>query len=190
MHPARMEQVTFADDGHQELLETIKTPIVLPSGKAIGVLGVGRDISERRKLEHLDQVRHQLSELLYSGDQSLLMQTALDTAEKITDSQIGLFHFVEPDQDSISLQVWSTRTLKEMCSAKGEGLHYPISEAGVWVDCIHQQQTVIHNNYDALPDKKGLPEGHARLIRELTIPLKSADKIVADEYNRPRHLLH
>ena len=39
------EWVTFAGDGHRELVETIKTPIRDDSGALIGVLGVGRDIT-------------------------------------------------------------------------------------------------------------------------------------------------
>jgi PAS domain S-box-containing protein len=45
------ELVIFADDGHQEILETIKTPIFRPDGKLFGVLGIGRDISERKRAE-------------------------------------------------------------------------------------------------------------------------------------------
>ncbi|MEJ2039168.1 MAG: PAS domain S-box protein, partial [Desulfosarcinaceae bacterium] len=45
------EEVTFADDGHRELLETIKTPMYDGEGKLIGVLGISRDITRHRKTE-------------------------------------------------------------------------------------------------------------------------------------------
>jgi len=45
------EWVTFADDGHRELLETLKTPMRDSQGKLIGVLGIARDITKRRQLE-------------------------------------------------------------------------------------------------------------------------------------------
>ena len=45
------EQVTYADDGHQEILETIKSPIYGANGQLIGVLGVARDITERKSAE-------------------------------------------------------------------------------------------------------------------------------------------
>ncbi|WP_319507729.1 PAS domain S-box protein [uncultured Methanolobus sp.] len=45
------ELITYADDGHKEYLETIKSPMYDSSGNVIGVLGVGRDISERKKAE-------------------------------------------------------------------------------------------------------------------------------------------
>lgn len=45
------EEVTFADDGHREILETIKIPIYTNDGRLVGVLGIGRDITERKKSE-------------------------------------------------------------------------------------------------------------------------------------------
>ena len=47
------EEVTFADDGHRELLETIKTPMYDSDGTLIGVLGIGRDITQRKQAEAL-----------------------------------------------------------------------------------------------------------------------------------------
>ena len=45
------EWVTFADDGHRALLETIKTPMRDDRGGLIGVLGISRDITERMMAE-------------------------------------------------------------------------------------------------------------------------------------------
>ena len=45
------ERITFASDGHQEVLETIKTSLRDKSGNVIGVLGIGRDITERMQAE-------------------------------------------------------------------------------------------------------------------------------------------
>jgi len=43
------EFITFADDGHNAILEAIKTPMYDSSRNLIGVLGIGRDITERKK---------------------------------------------------------------------------------------------------------------------------------------------
>ena len=45
------EWVTYASDGHLELLETIKTPMYDSQGRLIGVLGVARDITERERIK-------------------------------------------------------------------------------------------------------------------------------------------
>lgn len=45
------EWITFANDGHRELLETIKTPMFDEHGRITGVLGIGHDITGRREAE-------------------------------------------------------------------------------------------------------------------------------------------
>lgn len=53
---SNMEWITFASDGHRAYLNTIKTPMYDAEGRLLGVLGIGRDITEYHKLE--DQLRH------------------------------------------------------------------------------------------------------------------------------------
>ena len=48
---ANEEVVSFANDGHTELVETIKTTILDSSGKLIGILGVARDITHFKNAE-------------------------------------------------------------------------------------------------------------------------------------------
>lgn len=138
-----------------------------------------RDIRERKQSERLTKLRQQLAELVYGVDLEQLMQTALDTAEQMTGSAIGFYHFVEQDQETVSLQVWSTRTLRETGLAEGRDMHNPVSQAGVWGDCIRQRRPVMHNDYAALPHKKGLLEGHPLVTRELTVPVFREGRIVA-----------
>ncbi len=58
--PTRYEEwVTFASDGHRELLDTIKTPVHGDDGALLGVLGIGRDITARHAAEvHLRRLKH------------------------------------------------------------------------------------------------------------------------------------
>ena len=44
------EWVTFADDGHRGLLETIKTPLYDDQQRLVGVLGIAREITERARV--------------------------------------------------------------------------------------------------------------------------------------------
>ena len=45
------EKITFSNDGHREILETIRAPMVRSDGQISGVLGIGRDITERVNLQ-------------------------------------------------------------------------------------------------------------------------------------------
>jgi signal transduction histidine kinase len=125
------------------------------------------------------RVRSQLMEYALSHTLSEVLQVTLDAAEDFSNSSVAFYHFLEQDQETLSLQAWSTRTLADFCEAEGFGLHYPVSEAGVWGDAIRQRKPVIHNDYPNMTDKRGMPEGHAELIRELVVPIMRQDKIVA-----------
>jgi PAS domain S-box-containing protein len=52
------EWITFADDGHRALLDTTKTPMYDSQGALIGVLGIGRDITDRKRAE--DEIKRSI----------------------------------------------------------------------------------------------------------------------------------
>ena len=53
------EWITYADDGRRVLLETVKTPMFDVCGKDIGVLGIGRDITERKQMENTITIKNE-----------------------------------------------------------------------------------------------------------------------------------
>lgn len=144
-----------------------------------GKLIISRNITKRYQAEQVNQLRLKLWEFSVSGSLDSLMQIALDEICAMTGSLIGFYHFVENDQKTLSLQAWSTRTLEEFCQSEGKGAHYDIDEAGVWVDAFHQRAPVIHNDYSSLPHRKGLPDGHAEVIRQLVVPIVRNERVVS-----------
>ncbi len=159
-------------------LHVVKTPVINAQGQTDGLLCSVHDISDRKQMEALLQARLRLSESATLPEKELLTLT-LDEAEKLTGSRIAFFHYVETDESVISLQTWSTRTLQEFCTAIGFEHHYPVEKAGVWAECLRKRRTVIHNDYAGLSDRKGLPPGHASLVRDLLVPVFQGEKIVA-----------
>ncbi|MFN8091112.1 MAG: GAF domain-containing protein [Vicinamibacteria bacterium] len=170
--PAQHELFTIAGaDGRPECLANIVT-----------------DISERLKTEDLLRTRLRIADLAGTATLDDLIQIALDAAERLTDSSIGFFHLVDEDQQALTLQTWSTRTLAGMCTAEGKGSHYPIAEAGVWADCVRRGMPVVHNDYASLEGRHGLPAGHAVVTREATVPVVRDGAVVAimGVGNKPR----
>jgi PAS domain S-box-containing protein len=166
-------------DGREIPIADSGAPIQNEKGGTIGVVLVFRDQSEERLGHQLTEMRLALIAHAVDHDLDEFLTWSLDEVGILVGSPIGFYHFVEPDQKSLSLQQWSTRTLKEFCRAEGKGLHYDIDQAGVWGDCVNEKKPVIHNDYAALPHKKGMPEGHAEEIRELVVPVVREDKVVA-----------
>ena len=148
-------------------------------GKIAKVVGNLMDITERKQSEDILQARLRLSEAAGKAGMEELLQQALDEVERLTGSSMGFLHFLDEDQQTLSLPTFSTNTLQQMCTAKGQGRHYGVNEAGVWADCIRERRPVIHNDFAALPHRKGTPAGHPPVIRELVVPILRNDRIVA-----------
>lgn len=144
-----------------------------------GVSVFSRNVTQKRLEEKIKEAKLSLVDYAHGHTIKDVLQNFLNEAEKLTNSLIGFYHFLEDDQETITLQTWSSNTLKEMCTTKGEGLHYSVSQAGVWCDCIRERKPIVHNDYPNLPHKKGLPEGHAPVWRELVVPVIRGKKIVA-----------
>lgn len=148
-----------------------------PNGNLI--FAAARDITNKIINERVIELRFSLIDS--SKDHSLdeLLQKAIDSTCDLLESPIGFFHFIEQDQKTISLQQWSTATKEVFCKIPGKGMVYSVEEAGVWAECILTRKPVIHNDYKALLHKKGLPNGHAEIIRELVVPVLRNGKIMA-----------
>jgi len=149
------------------------------AGNPSGFRAVARDVTEKKQAEDLIRIRLSLLEFAANHPLDELLQKTLDEVGVLVNSPIGFYHFLEEDQNTLSLQAWSTRTLNEFCKAEGKGMHYGIDQAGVWVDCVRERKAVVHNDYNSLPYRKGLPEGHAAVIRELVVPIMRGKNIVA-----------
>jgi PAS domain S-box-containing protein len=173
------ETLRVRKDGSLVDVSVSISPIRNSEGTIVGASKIARDISVAKRNERIQAARERL--MKFAGAQSLhqLLVATLDEVCLLTSSAIGFYHFLDPDQKTLSLQAWSTRTTQEYCTAAGAGAHYNIDEAGVWVDCIRQRAATIHNDYATLPNKRGLPPGHAALVREMVIPVFRNNLIVA-----------
>ncbi|MFO8049692.1 MAG: GAF domain-containing protein, partial [Desulfosudaceae bacterium] len=132
-----------------------------------------------------DKIR--LSLIEYAPDHNLaeLLTRALDEVTTLVDSRIGFYHFISSDQKEVHPQQWSSRTREEFCRVRQKARQkiqekpFDLTRAGIWADCVSQKKPVVHNDYAALPRKKGLPPGHAEIIRELVVPVTRRDRVMA-----------
>ena len=177
--PSTYETVLRHKGGEHRCFRISASPLLDDEGRLLGTMHLLTDITAAERREAVLEARCRLATLADTCSCEALLTAFLDEAEVLTDSRIGFFHFVEDDQATISLQAWSTNTLTNMCTAEGSGLHYPIDKAGVWVDCVCERQPVVHNDYASLSHRKGIPEGHAPVVRELVVPVLREGKIVA-----------
>jgi len=136
------------------------------------------DVSQQQRMNDIHLSRIHLMQFAHSHPLEELLVEALDELERLTGSAIGFYHFFDEQSRSVTLKEWSTRTATRFCKPNRGG-HYSIDQAGVWVDCIVKGEAVIHNDYATLPHRRGLPEGHVPVTRELVVPVKRNGRIVA-----------
>jgi PAS domain S-box-containing protein len=177
--PGTLQFEAIGLKGRHVWLETHAVPFRNENGDIVALLGITRDITEQIRSETLLRARIRLNKIATKTGLDDLIQAALDEAETLTGSNIGFFHFMDSDQNTLLLQAWSTNTLANMCRAEGKGKHYSVDMAGVWVDCVRERKPVIHNDYNSLSHKKGLPEGHSPIVRELVVPIIREGRIDA-----------
>ena len=165
-------------DGSIRDIEAYSRTIVTDGRSSLYI--IVHDVTERKRYEIANELHIALLEMVESRSIEELLQLTLDKAELLTDSSIGFFHFVAADEKSLSLQAWSTNTKKNMCTAAvGEDRHYELDSAGVWADAARLRKALIHNDYAAVKDRKGMPDGHAGVKRELVVPVLRGNKVVA-----------
>ncbi|MDI1293503.1 MAG: EAL domain-containing protein [Methylobacter sp.] len=100
------------------------------------------------------------------------LQHVLDQAERLTQSNLAYAHFVNDDQNTITLGSWSSATLIK--GDAGFNNSYPLSKVGAWADCLREKKWLIYNNCLA----QTLPGAPAELFRHMVVPVMQADKIV------------
>ncbi|MDD4127115.1 MAG: PAS domain S-box protein [Methanomicrobium sp.] len=164
-------------DGEYAIIE-FSGSTVLKNGIISGVQVIGRDITARKRAEEAVKTAVTLNQIIDKMSAEEAMSFTIDEAERLTSSKIGFFHLVNPDEQTIELVTWSTLTKSNYFVQKEPERKHPVSKAGVWVDCIRERKIVIHNNYENLTQKKGLPKGHIPVAREITVPIFDEDKIV------------
>lgn len=99
-----------------------------------------------------------------------IVRAGIEIAEMVTASRIAYLHFLNEDQNTIELAVWSRATLAG-CEAT-YARHYPLEQAGIWGDSVRQRRPCIHNDYASAEGRRGLPGGHSELQRHLGVPVE------------------
>jgi PAS domain S-box-containing protein len=154
-------------------------PIFDDAGRVVRVAGIAADVTERSRSETIQQKRFELMEFSTHHSLEEVARKTMDEVSELTGSELGFFHFMEDDEKTIAMQVWSSNALRLFNVPLGVGEHMPADQAGAWAEAVRQRRPLIQNDYESLPDKKGLPHGHAGIVREMLIPIIRNEKILA-----------
>ncbi len=178
------EEPVIDRSGAHRWLSTTKAPIRDEQGRIVGTVGIGRDITEHRRIEEALRLNEQRLEALFRlnqmSDASLreLASFTLEEAIRVAGSTVGYLAFLNEDETVLSMYAWSREAMEE-CRIVDKPLIYPVATTGLWGEAVRQRRPVITNDYNApSPWKKGLPEGHVPIGRHMNVPIFDGDHIV------------
>ncbi|MDD4483475.1 MAG: histidine kinase dimerization/phosphoacceptor domain -containing protein [Methanoregula sp.] len=185
-HFTRTLDLEFRNKDHSSYwAETTISLIKKPDGTPAGFMGLGRDITERKKAEAVIRAESERAKALLRISQmggkpdDEIARFALGKTLELTGSPVGYLGYTCEDESEITMVYWPVKTAEE-CTVKEKPLTLKVSETGLLAEAIRQRKPVITNDYAApSPLKKGLPEGHVPLTRHMNIPLFEKDHIVA-----------
>ncbi len=203
--PVTIEEfVTFAD-GHQELLETIKTPIYESGEKLIGVLGISRDITQRKKNE---EARHYQERMLREVGTIAKIggwEFNPETGEGTWTEEVSRIHDLDPD-DPTSMEIGLTfytensrpAIEKAIKDAIRLGISYDlelelISAKGInkWVRAIGQPKirdgkvVQLFGSFQDITENK-LAEQHIENLNNILKSIRDINKLIVHEHDPVR----
>ncbi|NTV01663.1 MAG: PAS domain S-box protein [Chlorobiaceae bacterium] len=144
-----------------------------------GAIGLIYDLTQRKRYEALTAFRLHLLQMAGTATPEELMRTAIDEAERMTDSSFGFFHFFESGGNDHPQRVWSGRVRKHMRAMDGKGVHHPMNETRFWEEAVKRKTPVICNDY-ASKQPDGFPDGHMPMLRNtLAVPVSNAEGVMA-----------
>jgi PAS domain S-box-containing protein len=174
----------IARDGIERPIADSGAPIRDEGGAITGVVLVFRDQTEERAAEaevrrSEARLRSLASILQHPGDSvQEFLDYALNEAIQLTGSKLGYLYHYHEDQREFVLNSWSSEVMRE-CTVVNPQTCYELDRTGIWGEAVRQRRPILLNDFTAdHPLKKGYPEGHARLLKYLTVPLFSGGKIV------------
>lgn len=142
------------------------------------------NITDRKHAEEaliLDEARLEaLLRLNQMEDASIqeIMDFALEAGVKLTGSKLGYLAFVDEDEKTLTMHSWSKAALRD-CKVARKRIVYPLETVGLWGEAVRQRRAIITNDYSSSYLRKGTPEGHADIMRYMSIPVFDMGRIAA-----------
>jgi PAS domain S-box-containing protein len=175
------EWVTFADDGHRAFLETIKSPIYDSDGTVLGVLGIGRDITERMLAAQILQASEKRFRAIF--DQAPIAISLIDLQGHPIISNSRLSKMLGYSSDELSKMMFTDFTYPQDVDKDLNQFAELIAGKISWYNMekryLHKSGEILWGNLfvTTLNDHNGLPQEVIGMVEDITEQKKIHNEI-------------
>lgn len=155
-------------------------PVTDDSGQVRNFVAVREDITDHKHAEQstrLNEARLRalidLGQCDFESEQALL-EYAIDQAVRLTESELGQFHFVHDEEEATAGSDGGTG---RACHApSGEECH--LESTGLWAECARLRRPVVRNDTSEAPCWRDRAAGTPVITRHLSVPVIDRDRVV------------
>ncbi|KPK78656.1 MAG: hypothetical protein AMJ89_00815 [candidate division Zixibacteria bacterium SM23_73] len=178
--------------GKSIFFDTIKVPIRDDQGTLVGLLGVSRDVTERKRAEEELRWELEVSTALAKLSNSLITPSSsvqdiadivLDYAKLLTKSEHGYVSSIDSQtRDNVGHTL--TRMMGNQCLVTGKDrrIVFPVGSdglyPGLWGHALNTCRPFYSNSPEAHEASKGIPEGHIPIKNFLSVPAMIGEELV------------
>ena len=149
------------------------------AGKSL-LYAIIHDITDRKRLESITAFRLRLFNMAENHSIEELLQATLDETERLTESSIGFCHMLMDDTTLPSLEVWSTNSIgKRGWMKRYKGDQSFLNKSALFADAMHERKAVIHNDYKAVLEQRGMSCEQTGFTRTLVVPVMKGKRVTA-----------
>ena len=139
------------------------------------IADLNRTKRQLHKVRQWKTFHHRLREEAAKLTDGELYDFVIEEVVRLTESKVGFLHLLTDDQKGVILTAWNAEARKNCFTSPTT--HYPIEQAGNWVDCVRLHRPVICNDFPRSPNQKGLPVGHVPVQRFMSVPVLEGNKV-------------
>ncbi len=179
-HDARI--TISVPDGERHFGLSVARKLHAP-GEPETFLVLSRDITEsveqERSLAHeaaLNAAVLSLQQDIGDDDEAAVLQRGVEFAKQLTGSAMSFIYVVRDDQKTPELVTWSAANLTNDDQSTQEA-RSAIGRADIWTEALGRRAPFVINDYEQAEGKQGLPDGHARLERLISLPVMEGSQI-------------
>ncbi len=147
-------------------------------GKEI-LYAIIHDITERKRYESFITFRIRLLELAETNSVKQLLKLTIEEVERMTDSSIGFFHLVDEDQNTISMQTWSTGPITAIHKTTRRGARFQPKEKEIWTESLRDQRAIIYHDGGEFICKGVTQPTDTKITQALIVPVIRRNRVLA-----------